>query len=193
MSRKKRIELYLDSQKVILDSKNPYYSTSAGKTDVTRWHPRHDDCYIVKEGVFGFTETEKKFLSQLEQLAISEGRELKIYDTKNFWHGIRAYFRGVEQTPAIVLGRKRFTKDIYETEWSSGFENKQKYELTMDAERLRNGLVFILIGIGVGLIAVILRTSRLFCFSAILTVVLIAIGSLVIFGNVLDKFHDWAN
>ncbi|MDO9537418.1 MAG: hypothetical protein Q7J68_03765, partial [Thermoplasmata archaeon] len=182
MRRKERIELYLDSQKVILDSKNPYYSTSAGKTDVARWHPRHDDCYIVKEGVFGFTEIEKKFLSQLEQLALSEGRELRIYDTKNFWHGIRAYFRGVEQTPAIVLGRKRFTRDIYEIEWSSGFEDKRKYESTMDTERLRNGLAFILFGIGLGLIAIVLRTSHLFCFTAIFTLVLIAIGCLIIFG-----------
>ena len=192
MSKKQRIELYLDSQKIILDSNNPYYSVNRGKFQCGK-QPRDDDLYIVEEGIFGLTDTEKKYMYQLEQLAIEENKELKIYDVKNFWHSIRAYIRGVDDTPTIIFGRKKFTKDIYETEWSSGFDNKQKYELTRDMEKLRNGMVFITVGIGFGLFAILLYPSVTCCLSLIFLIFPIIIGSLIIFGDALDKFFDWAN
>ena len=192
MTKKQRIELYLDSQKAVLDSKNPYYSTHAGKNPC-KHRARDDDLYIVEEGIFGLTDIEKKFMYQLEQLAIEENKELKIYDVKNFWHSILAYFRGVDETPTIISGGKKFTKDIYETEWSSGFENKQKYELTRDTEKLRNGLLFIALGLGFGLLTVLLYPSSTCCLSLIFLAFLITIGCLVIFGDVLDRFFDWAN
>ena len=192
MTKKQRIELYLDSQKAVLDSKNPYYSTHAGKNPCEH-RARDDDLYIVRDGIFGLSETEKKFMHQLKQLAIDEDKELKIYDIKNFRHAIRAYIRGVDDTPTIVFGRKKFTKDIYETEWSSGFENKQKFELIRDIEKLRNGLIFIVLGLGFGLLTALLYPSSTCCLSLIFLAFLIAIGCLVIFGDVLDRFFDWAN
>ena len=98
MTKKQRIELYLDSQKAVLNSKNPYYDSHTGKAYTTMAHPRDDDLYIVKEGMFGLTDSENKFIVQLDQLAKDSNRELKIYDIKNFGPSVRAYFKGIVTT-----------------------------------------------------------------------------------------------
>ncbi len=193
MTKKQRIELYLDSQKAVLDSKNPYYSSNTGKSTVARWHPRHDDLYIVKKGIFGLTEKENKFISQLEELASQKHIKLKVYDTKNLGHSIRAYFKGIEETPAVIIGKKKFTKDNFDLDRLNKTVNKSTYESTMDADRFRNGLLLIAVGSFFGLLAIIFQSSRLFCLSGFFSAVLIGVGCLVSFGNLLDRFFDWAN
>lgn len=192
MTKKKRIELYLDSQKAVLDSKNPYYDSNTGKAYTTMRHPRLDDLYIVKEGLFGLTDTEKKFIHQLEQLAKDKNIQLKLYDLKNFGHSVRAYLKGIEETPVVIIGKKKFTKDNFDSDWLNEI-NKETYESTMDADRFRNGMLLITAGSLFGLLAIIFWSSKICCLSASLSVILIAVGCLVSFGSLLDRFFDWAN
>ncbi len=192
MTKKKLIELYLDSQKIVLDSNNPYYDSNIMKSTVARYHPRNDDLYIVKEGFFGLTDSEKIFIVQLDQLAKDSNRELKIYDMKNFWHSIRAYYKGIEETPVVIIGNKQFSKDDMNLEQPIEL-SKETFESTMDHDRFRNGLLLMAIGGAFGLLALILLSSGFFCFGAMISVTFIGLGVLVLFGHILDRFYDWAH
>ena len=192
MTKKQRIELYLDSQKAVLDSKNPYYESNTGKAYTTMRHPRLDDLYIVKEGVFGLSEKENKFIDQLEKFVAQNKMELKVYDIKNLRPSIRAYFKGIEETPAVIIGKKKFTKDNFDPD-SLNKINKETYESTMDADRFRNGMLLIAAGSFFALLAIIFWSTKLFCLSGLISAILIAVGCLVSFGGLLDKFFDWAN
>ncbi len=192
MVKKQRIELYLDSQKAVLDSKNPYYESNTGKAYTTMAHPRHDDLYRVKEGMFGLTDTEKIFINQLEQLAIDRNKELKIYDLKIFGHSVRAYFKGIEETPVVIIGNKKFTKDNLKIDQIIEI-SKETYESTMDADRFRNGMLLIAAGSLFALLAIIFWSTHLCCISALFYAFLIVVGGLVSFGRMLDRFFDWAN
>ena len=192
MTKKQKIELYLDSQKAVLNSKNPYYDSNTGKAYTTLWHPRHDDLYIVKEGMFGLTDTEKKFIHQLEQLAKDKNIQLKLYDLKNFGHSVRAYYKGIEETPVVIICNKKYTKDNFEIDAFIKI-NKETYESTMDTDRFRNGMLLIVAGSLFGLLAIIFWSTHLCCISTLFSIALITVGILVSFGGLLDKFFDWAN
>ena len=192
MAKKQKIELYLDSQKAVLNSKNPYYDSNTGKAYTTLWHPRHDDLYIVKEGMFGLTDTEKKFIHQLEQLAKDKNIQLKLYDLKNFGHSARAYYKGIEETPVVIIGNKKFTKENLKIEQIIEI-SKETYESTMDTDRFRNGMLLIVAGSLLGLLAIIFWSTHLCCISALFSAFLIIVGALVSFGRMLDRFFDWAN
>ena len=192
MTKKQRIELYLDSQKAVLDSKNPYYDSNTGKAYTTMAHPRLDDLYIVKEGVFGLTEIENKFIGQLEEFASQKHIELKVYDIKNLRHSIRAFFKGIEETPTVIIGKKKFTKDNFDPDQLNEI-NKETYESTMDADRFRNGLLLISAGSFFALLAMIFWSSKICCLSGLFSAILITVGCLVSFGSLLDRLFDWAN
>ena len=192
MKKKPRIELYLDSQKAVLGSKNPYYESNTGKAYTTMAHPRHDDLYRVKEGMFGLTDAEKTFINQLEQLAKDKNIQLKIYDLKNFGDSIRAYFKGIEETPVVIIGNKKYTKENFEIDAFIKI-NKETYESTMDMDRFKNGLLLIAAGGVFVLLSLIMYPSGLFCFSAMFSITLIGVGIIVSFGGLLDRFYDWAH
>jgi len=191
MSKKQRIELYLDSQKVVLKSKNPYYESNTGKAYTTMAHPRHDDLYRVNEGIFGLTNKEKLFMVQLEQFDSKNHMELKVYDINYFWDSVRGYFKGIEETPIVIINNKRYSRENIDMDKLK--INKDTYESTMDTDRFRNGLLLIAAGGAFGLLAIILYSSGLFCFGAIMSIGLIIVGALVSFGGILDRIYDWAN
>ena len=125
-------------------------------------------------------------------LAKNSNKELKIYDMKNFWHSVRAYYKGIEETPVIIIGNKQFSKDDINLEQPIEL-SKETFESTMDQDRFRNGLLLMAIGGAFGLLALILLSSGFFCFSAMISVTFIGVGVLVSFGHILDQFYDWAN
>ena len=190
--KRQRIELYLDSQKIVINSENPYYNKHTGRAYTTMAHPRLDDLYAVKEGYFGLSEKEKVFIVQLDQLAKDSNKELKIYDIKNFWHSVRAYYKGIEETPVVIIGNKQFTPDDINLEQPIEL-SKETFESTMDPDRFKNGLLLMGIGGAFGLLALILLSSGFFCFSAMISIALIGVGALVSFGELLDRFYDWAH
>ena len=192
MTKKQRIELYIDSQKAVLDSATPYYLSNTWKAYTAMRHPRDDALYIVKEGVFGLTETEKRFIGQLEEFVVQNKMELKVYDINKMGHSVRAFFKGVGETPMVIIGKKKFTKENFDIDQLIKI-NKETYESTMDADRFRNGLLLITAGGAFGLLTIIYRSSHLCCLSALFSAFLIVVGGLVSFGSALDRFFDWAN
>jgi hypothetical protein len=121
-----KIELYIESMNVIIEGKNPYYNTAAGKGIVGMWHGRTDDCQSVKKGYFNISEKENKIKNELETIAKSHGIKLKIFDISKTLHALRALIKGVHVTPTVIVNAHNFEDDIDANEILKclGLENK---------------------------------------------------------------------
>ena len=109
-----RIELYIESKKVIVEGKNPYYNTAAGKNIVGMWHSRSDDCQFVKKANLYVSEKENKIKNELEIIASKHGFELNIFDISKTRDALGAFFKGVRETPTVIIGKNKLVGDITE-------------------------------------------------------------------------------
>ena len=110
-----KIELYLNSEKGQILGGDPYMETSAGRYR-SRMRTDTSSCRMVKKAFIGFSKKEKEIRDQLEHIAEQHNVELRVYDVKKTSHAFRAWYKGVRDTPIIIIGKHKFGEDYKENE-----------------------------------------------------------------------------
>ena len=113
-SKKKRIELYVDSVKGVSQGGNPY---SAGKNPHRvrrRFGSLEGHVKVTDIAHAGWSEKEKKVKRTLDKLAEQYDFELVVYDVARTRHMLRAYFKGVRRIPQVIVGKHKMTGKLSE-------------------------------------------------------------------------------
>lgn len=113
-----KIELYLNSERGVVKGtgrKNlpplTLGTTLSGGADGRKY-----DSWHVKKAFVGLSEKETRMKERLERIAEQYNAELRVYDVKKASHAFRALFKGVRDTPAIIIGKHKFGEDFKENE-----------------------------------------------------------------------------
>ena len=110
-----KVELYLNSEKGRILGGDPYMETSAGRYR-SRMRTDTSSCRMVKKTFIGFSKKEKEIRDRLERMLTQYNVELIVYDVKQTTHAFRAWYKGVRDTPTIIIGKHRFGEDFKENE-----------------------------------------------------------------------------
>jgi len=105
-----RIELYLDSEKGVVRSgeNRALHRASASFTPVKE--------PLVKMAFVDFSEKEMEMRNQLERIAAQFGIEFSVYDIAGTRNALRAFCKGVRETPTVIIGKRKLTGNISEAQ-----------------------------------------------------------------------------
>lgn len=108
-----KMEIYLNSDRGVVkgigrENLPPLgYSGQIGKK-YDSWH--------VKKAFVGLPPKEKELINKLVHVAAQFNVEFIVYDVAKTRYAFRAFFKGVRDTPTVIIGRKKLTGNITEEE-----------------------------------------------------------------------------
>ena len=70
--------------------------------------------HFVRDVFIGLSDEEKVMKELLERIATQYNVELGIYDVKQRGHSYRAFFKGVRETPTLIIGREKLIGEATE-------------------------------------------------------------------------------
>ncbi len=115
-----RIELYLNSEE---------YLPKGNVSSYLRYYQGQDSSYELLQRTQRFMELPKeivKLRDMLESVAHRHGMDIAVYDRTRLRDTVRAFFKGVRRTPAVIIGRSRFAGDVTEEEIEKAIKSERR-------------------------------------------------------------------
>lgn len=72
----------------------------------------------VRDVYIGLSDNEKAMKELLERIAVQHNVKLNIYDIRQRRYYYRAFFKGIRETPIIIVGKERLTGEVTEGQLS---------------------------------------------------------------------------
>ena len=104
----RKIELFVQTKEHIQRDKPPTEHMQEAHTKLIF----RDNENLISSIHNWMSDDEIKVKKIVEEFAKSQHLELIIYDRARFWDDLRARFKGISTTPAVILGKHKFTANI---------------------------------------------------------------------------------
>ena len=118
-----KIELYLNSDKGAVKgegTENLPWSMRAG------WTPAKDSSLNVKMAFVNFTDEENELRARLDRISAEHNLEIFLYDTARTRNAMRAFFKGVRNTPTVIIGNHKLTGNVTEEQLTKVLKEQSK-------------------------------------------------------------------
>ena len=123
-NKRKKIELYVNSEKgkVKGSGRENLPPLALGTTLSGGAVGRNYDSWQVKKAFVGLTSKEKELIYKLEHIATQYNIDFCVHDIAKTRNPFRTFFKGVKETPTIVIGRFKFKEDYNEKDLLKALE-----------------------------------------------------------------------
>ncbi|MDO9537433.1 MAG: hypothetical protein Q7J68_03840 [Thermoplasmata archaeon] len=117
-----KIELYLNSEEYAAKGGTGHYMRSFRGQESTAY----DDQLRLKQMFIELPEDIVNLKNMLEKIASQHTIEIMVYDRTRIRDTIRAFFKGVRKTPAVIIGKHRLTGNITEEQVTKAVKDQTK-------------------------------------------------------------------
>ena len=121
--REMKIEIYVNSERGVVKGIGRENLPALGYGGQIG---RKYDSWHVKKAFVGLPPEEKELIDKLEHVAARFNVEFSVYDVAKTRHAFRAFFKGVRDTPTVIIGRKKLTGNITEEQLIEALEERVK-------------------------------------------------------------------
>ena len=116
----------MDSVKGISQGRNPYVASKNPYSMRRRLGSLEDNVKMTTNTFAGWSEKDIKLRKMLERLAKEHNAELIVHDMKGNWPIFRAYAKGVQKLPTVIIGKRKFSSQITEAALRKALSRRNK-------------------------------------------------------------------
>lgn len=115
------IEVYINYTKGIVKGSTPYGPNPWSQR--RRMGSQEDTIFTVGESYSDLTPEEQKVLKTVQEYANEHGIEYKVHDISKTRESVRAFMKGVKESPTVVIGNRKFVSNITKDELKEALSN----------------------------------------------------------------------